>query len=44
MMDAEALAALTAELIRAESPDPPGDERRVAAVVADALAAAGLAR
>jgi len=42
-MDAEALAALTAELIRAESPDPPGDERRVAAVVAGALSAAGLA-
>jgi len=35
--DALDLEALLTRLIRAESPDPPGDERRVAAVVAEEL-------
>ena len=41
--DAEALVALLQRLIRAASPDPPGDERAVAAVVAAELEGRGLA-
>lgn len=41
LLDAEAAARLVSLLIRAESPDPPGDERRVCAALARELTALG---
>jgi succinyl-diaminopimelate desuccinylase len=43
MLEADDLAELLKRLIRADSPDPPGDERRVATVVAEQLARRGFA-
>ncbi|MEE3098340.1 MAG: M20/M25/M40 family metallo-hydrolase, partial [Pseudomonadota bacterium] len=43
MLDRPALAALLSDLIRARSPDPPGDEAEVCALLADRLRALGFA-
>ncbi|MAS43567.1 MAG: peptidase M20 [Rhodobacteraceae bacterium] len=43
MLDRAALSALLSDLIRARSPDPPGDEAEICAVLADRLRGLGFA-